>query len=209
VALPKRHLTGKGLFVKIYIMERSKWYLLLLCIALALIACGSEPASNAETPPETPPDPPLPEPAVVAVVPEADPPPQEKDFDPNTISQEVFDSTKVEVQQFITDLNRIIRGRNFNGWKAVLSPAFFREISSPEFLKVKSEQPAMKMRNIVLKTPQDYFNNVVVPSRANDRVDDIEFIGQNRVKAFTVHPSGRYLLLYDLERMENSWLIIN
>jgi len=72
----------------------------------------------------------------------------------------------------------------------------------------------MKTRNIILRTPEDYFTNVVVPSRANSRVDDIEFIGTNRVKAFTVMQNSRTgeeqrLVLYDLEKVGNSWLIVN
>jgi hypothetical protein len=71
----------------------------------------------------------------------------------------------------------------------------------------------MKTRKIVLKTAEDYFIHVVVPSRANSRVDDIEFIGQNRVKAFSVNKNRageeQRLVLYNLERSGNSWIIIN
>jgi len=59
-------------------------------------------------------------------------------------------------------------------------------ISSPAFLARVSESARLKNQKIVLRDLKDYFMYVVVPSRANDRVDDIEFIGQNRVKAFTV-----------------------
>jgi uncharacterized protein YigE (DUF2233 family) len=50
---------------------------------------------------------------------------------------------------------------------------------------------------------------VVVPSRANDRVDDIEFASQKRVKAYTVTPNGTRLRLYDLEHIGDQWKIIN
>jgi hypothetical protein len=48
-----------------------------------------------------------------------------------------------------------------------------------------------------------------VPSRANDRVDDIEFISQKRVKAYTVSQKGERLRLYDLEKTNEGWKIIN
>jgi len=71
----------------------------------------------------------------------------------------------------------------------------------------------MKSRRIVLRVPEDYFQYVVVPSRADLRVDDIEFIGSNRVKAFTLttNKAGEEvrLRLYDLEKVGNSWTIIN
>jgi len=139
--------------------------------------------------------------------------PQSNAFDPTKISQQHYDTTREEVRRFIESMNRIIRERKFEEWKANLSPEYFAEISSAENLRSLSEQPAMKSRRIVLKTAEDYFMYVVVPSRANLRVDDIEFISMNRVKAltFTKNSAGEdvSLRLYDLEKIDNSWTIIN
>jgi hypothetical protein len=130
-----------------------------------------------------------------------------------TISQAQHDSTLDEVQRFIGNLNNIISRKNYNAWKAALSQAYFNKISSSQFLREMSEQPAMKTRNIVLRTPEDYFTNVVVPSRADSHVEDIEFIGSNRVKAFSITKNRageeQRLVLYDLEKVGNSWLIVN
>jgi hypothetical protein len=137
----------------------------------------------------------------------------EENFDPASISLTTYNSTKEEVQFFIEDLNKIIKNKNYDAWKMVLSSEYFKEISSEENLKRMSEQPAMKTRKIVLKTPEEYFENVVVPSRDNLRVDDIEFIGRYKVKAFTVttNKAGdeQKIRLYDLEKINNSWTIIN
>ena len=139
----------------------------------------------------------------------------EESFDPTTVSQEYYNFTLEEVQHFIFELNQIIRSRNYNLWRAALSDEYFREISSPKNLQQLSEQPAMTTRKIVLRTAQDYFTHVVVPSRANSRVDVIEFVSKNRVKAFTIIPnrvSGgepQRLRLYDLEKINDMWTIIN
>jgi hypothetical protein len=134
-------------------------------------------------------------------------------FDPTKISQAQYNTTREEVQKFMEEQNKIIRDQNFEAWKKSLSPEYFNEISSQENLSRISEQPAMKTRRIVLKTPQDYFEYVVVPSRADLRVDEIEFISANRVKAFTIttNKAGEELRLrlYDLEKINNSWTIIN
>jgi len=138
---------------------------------------------------------------------------QNEEFDPTKISQQYYDTTRDEVRRFIEALNQIIRDRKFNEWKSNLSPEYFAEISSAENLRNLSEQPAMKTRRIVLRTAEDYFLNVVVPSRANLRVDDIEFISLNRVKAFTFtrNSAGEdiSLRLYDLEKIGSTWTIIN
>jgi hypothetical protein len=179
-------------------MEKLKLCMVLLFLGLAVISCRSAPSSETAVP-ETA----APEPVAVEVL----PPVPEKAFDPANISQEVFNSTKIDVQHFIGDLNKIIHSKDFNAWRAVLAPSYFAAISSPEFLKDTSELPRLKTRNIVLKTPQDYFINVVVPSRANDHVEDIEFISENKVKAFTINEKGQRLRLYELEHTGNNWLI--
>jgi len=134
-------------------------------------------------------------------------------FDPTKISQEQHQSTMTEVQKFIEEQNKNIKSKNFEAWKKSLSPEYFAEISSAENLKQLSELPGMKSRKIVLKTVQDYFLNVVVPSRADLHVDDIKFISANRVKVFTIttNKAGeeQRLQLYELEKIGNSWIIIN
>jgi hypothetical protein len=134
-------------------------------------------------------------------------------FDPAKVSQAKYLSTRDEVQKFIEQQNKLIKDRNFEAWKTSLSGEYFAQISSQENLRKISAQPAMKTRRIVLKTAQDYFDYVVVPSRADLRVDEIEFISENRVKAFTIttNKAGEELRLrlYDLEKIGNSWTIIN
>jgi hypothetical protein len=192
-------------------MERVKFCLVLFWALIMAISCVSEPESRTE---DTPPpaevnsnntvDTPAPVEGTVV---------ENTAFDPGSISQELYDSTKADVQKYIESLNQIIRNKNYNAWKEELSPEFFAEISSPAFLRSVSETDAMKTRNIVLRTAQDYFNNVVVPARANSRVDDIEFIGQHRVMAYTIATNRegqtQRLRLYDLENIGNIWKIVN
>jgi len=134
-------------------------------------------------------------------------------FDVSGISEEYYRTTKEDVQHIIEGLNESIRKKDYEAWKAALSNEYFAGISSPENLVLMSEQPAMKTRKIVLKTAEDYFINVVVPSRANSRVDDIEFVNRERVKAFTININKageeQKLRLYDLEKINNTWKIIN
>ena len=169
-------------------------FIFSLVTALALfgmVSCGSKPdSSNSNS-------------NVSANVP----------FDPTRVSREVYASTIEEVQQFIERLNRVIQDRNYEAWKAALSPEHFAEISSDESLRRMSQSPGMRSRRITLRTPEDYFLHVVVPSRANLRVDDIEFITQNIVRAFSIRTlnSGeeRREILYTLEKVNNMWTIIN
>jgi hypothetical protein len=132
-------------------------------------------------------------------------------------NQKRYISAKAEVQRLIGDINKIINNGSYDMWRPLLSEEYFAKISAPEFLQQVSELPAMKSQKIVLKTPREYFYNVVIPSRANSRIDyssiDIEFVSENRVKAFTIttNKAGETMQnrLYDLEHFGNSWKIID
>ena len=173
----------------------------------------------------TPPEPSIPPPEPpVQTVQSAPPPPVEKAFDPLSITEEKFTTTKADVKVLIDDLNKIIRAKNYNAWVGYLSASYFKEISSPAFLEEMTEELYRRDQTVasnlgrdprrvskkILRTPKDYFDNVVVPSRSNDRMDDIDFVSENRVKAYTVDIRSQHrLVLYDLEMIDNKWKIIN
>jgi len=126
-----------------------------------------------------------------------------------SLSQESYEEVLDEVKTFVDNLNLIIKGRNFNKWRSSLSEELLKEISSAEFLADASKWPSMKSRGIVLREARDYFNYVVVPSRANSQVDKIEILEDNRVKAFYVNTrKERTELVYELAKIGDLWTII-
>jgi hypothetical protein len=179
-------------------------FLAAALIAFFILSCGSDPEPQTSDQPVE-----IVEPfeAVETPVPESAEVPET--FDPTTITKEEFDTTKVEVQQLIQKLNGIIKAKNYAGWVSYLDDVYFGRISSREYLDQINRTERMRKANIALRNARDYFVNVVVPSRANDRVDDIEFISQKRVKAYTVSQKGERLRLYDLEKTNEGWKIIN
>jgi hypothetical protein len=163
-----------------------------------VLSCGSGPQPTAQVDAPPPPEKTL-EPAAVST-PEQGARQTEPVFDPGSITREKFESAKMEVQTFIEDLNRIIRARNYNAWIGFLSDSYFTEISSQAFLEEKTEELYKRDQTVasstgrdpsrvtkrILRTARDYFENVVGPSRSNDHVDDIAFVSDNRVKAYTL-----------------------
>ena len=144
-------------------------------------------------------------------------------FSPENITEEKYTATKADVQTLIEELNKIIRAKNYNVWISYLSDSYLKEISSPAFLEERTEElykrdqlvasnlgrDPRRVQKKVLRTPKDYFDNVVVPSRSNDRMDDIAFISENHVKAYTLDTRGSRLVLYDLAIIDGKWKIIN
>ena len=198
----------------IYLNSMMKWLYLIIIITLLISCAGNQPveAVLAQAPisiaisdphPEFIPQPPhvhevpAPEPIEPEVV--------ENVFDPGMITQEEYETTKADIQHLVAELNRIIRARNYNAWLTYLSHDYRVRLDSREFRAGLIERfPAFRGR---INNISDYFNLVIVPSRNNDRVDDIEFITHSQVRAYTETQHGRFIL-YDLEYINDRWLII-
>jgi hypothetical protein len=213
-------------------------FIVLTVSLLAGVSCVSDPPPaqpvRAEKPPEAgpvqappPASEPVPEPAQVPVV-EPDPVPaapveEETVFNPESITQEEFDNAKNEVQALVEDLNKIIRARNYNYWLTYLSESYLEEINSPEYLDEMTERLYERDKSVatnlgrdpkrvqkrILRNSRDFFTYVVVPSRANDHVDDIEYVSENQVTAYTLDNRGQRLILYNLENIDGQWKISN
>lgn len=142
--------------------------------------------------------------------PAAEPPrPQSAAAEPPAlvVSEELRQSTFVDVKGLISSLNAIIRRRDFDAWRALLTDEYLRHYSDPRTLAELSQQPALRRYNIVLRSLRDFFTYVVYPSRQNDRVDDIEFIDERRVVAYTINAKEERLVLYNLEKIGDTWKI--
>ncbi len=197
----------------------------LLTIALAILLGGAI-LGCAGTPPAPVPEPPAPqalpptaapEPqpaaALPAPTPEPAPPPAPEPapatpaFDPQSVSAEVKTAAMTDISAFIEDLNKIIQRKDYDAWLSHLTPEYVAYYSAPALLAQYSEYPVLKRQNIQLKTLKDYFVHLVYPSRQNDRVDDIEYVSENLVKAITVSPKGSRDILYILEKHGDTWKI--
>ena len=126
-----------------------------------------------------------------------------------SLEQETYEEVFGEVRAFIENLNRVIQNRNYSKWIEALSEERLKEISSREFLASVSGSDFMKRRKIEVKTVNDYFIYVVVPSRANSQVDKIEILDNNRVKAFYENTRKETTeLVYELIKIGNVWKIL-
>ncbi|PKL26655.1 MAG: hypothetical protein CVV47_01665 [Spirochaetae bacterium HGW-Spirochaetae-3] len=167
-------------------------------IVSIMAACASQP-EPAVTEPER---------AVDTVVPEVvSPPVHSAPFDPASVTVEMKQATFFDVRALIQGLNSIIQAKDYTSWSSALTAEYRAQYSSPETLARISDAPVLKRQGISLRSLQDYFIYVVYPSRQNDRVDDIEFIDANRIRAITINAKGERLVLYNLEKIGDTWKI--
>jgi outer membrane biosynthesis protein TonB len=143
-----------------------------LTVALVVASCASTPApepvqapepvpvplSVTEERPELVPPPPPPPPQAEPVEEKPAPEPVKKPFDPKAVSQEEYNRTKEDIQAFITNLNNIIRQRNFTAWLGDLSESYRESLESPANLAKYNRSPRLSSTGVELRNIQDFFN---------------------------------------------------
>jgi hypothetical protein len=176
-------------------------------LAAVLFSCASQPKPEPSPVPEAQPavEPDAQAPAFAA--PAVEPPKEGPAFDPSAITPEVKQATFVDIRAFIENLNQIIRHKDYEAWLSHLDSNYIAYYSDPAVLEQLSQSLVLQRLGIKLRTLKDYFINVVYPARQNDRVDDVEFIGEKLVKAITISPKGERLVLYSLGKNGDSWKI--
>ncbi len=123
-----------------------------------------------------------------------------------TVSDEIYSKTFSDIEALIEKLNQIIKASNFTEWKKYLTKEYIEFYSSQENLKLVSDTPTLKKYKIVLRSLNDYFTYVVVPSRSDVQLDDISFIDDNNVKAY-MQIDGEPVVLYTLINIDGNWKI--
>jgi chemotaxis protein histidine kinase CheA len=122
------------------------------------------------------------------------------------VSEAEYEKTFSEVEKTIERLNEIIRERNFTEWKKLLTERYIDTFSDSDRLAKISETPVMRRNDIELTSLRDYFRWVVVPSRANARLDDLNFISEDQVEAI-MKVNGRRVILYELREVDGAWKV--
>lgn len=121
------------------------------------------------------------------------------------VSEELYNKTFVEIENLIDELTKLIRKKNFNGWKKFLSEKYMEKVGSAEYLRKVSESPSLK-DVVELKTLRDYFQWVVVPSRASARLDKIVFKDENHVTAYMFIDENP-AILFQFELIDGNWAV--
>ena len=151
------------------------------------------------------------EPAPVAVkVEEAKEPENEviAEFGDVKITKKDYNDTMSEVKIVVEGLNKTTATGDYNKWLTYLSESYKKEYSKASTLQATVDSLKRKnVKGLKLESLKDYFTYVFVASRQNIKVDDIEFLSPVRVNVLMV-TNGKKLLVYDLEKIDNKWLLV-
>lgn len=121
-------------------------------------------------------------------------------------SEALYRATFREVQDVIAAISSTIAAGDYNGWLSYLTKEYVQSRSSPSFLADASSAAVLKKNNIVLRDLRDYFENVVVRSRLQATLDDIQFVDETHVKAIAI-VQGTPVILYYLVNENGKWKV--
>ena len=164
--------------------------LMLLSAAFVLASCATVPQKEAA-------------PAAPQTVEPSQTTPPAQQF---VATVELYKKTFNEVQAVIAELTRIIAEGDYNQWLTYLTTDYVGRTGSPAFLDEASQAGVLKKNGIVLTNLQDYFNNVVVRSRLQAKLEDINFVDATHVKAIT-RVQGAPVILYYLVQEDGRWKV--
>lgn len=124
------------------------------------------------------------------------------------ITKKDYHDTMDEIKKVVEGLNKTTATKDYSKWLTYLSEEYKREYSKASTLKAAVEN--LKKKNVTglkLTTLKDYFTYIFVAARQNIRVDDIKFLSPVRVNVMMI-TGGKKLLVYDLEKINNRWLLV-
>lgn len=122
------------------------------------------------------------------------------------VSDELYWRTFEEIKAIVSELDAIIREKRYDAWLSHLSREYISRTGSREFLEQASRSARLASRKVVLGSLEDYFVYVVVQSRLQATLDDIQFVNETNVKALT-QVGGETYILYWLTREDGAWKI--
>jgi hypothetical protein len=175
----------------------ARLFCVLACAAAFAAACASPPAKTVE--PASPPPP-------VGKPPPGGEPTATTPSHEFVASEELYRMTFREVQEVVAAITRIIAAGDYDSWLSYLTAEYVASRSSPHFLADASNSAVLKANGIVLKNLRDYFNHVVVRSRLQATLDDIQFIDETHVKAIAL-VQGTPVILYYLVNEKGHWKV--
>lgn len=189
---------------------KKTFYFLGLCLVVFLIdSCASAPETKPVSAAETKVNEKKPQ---QVQKPKAEVPKQADEevvaqFEGVSITKKEKEIAKSEIEEVVKKLNEITAKKDYGRWRYWLSTEYKKEFSKPEVLKKISEELPANLRGKQLKTIEDYFYYVFVPSRQNGRVDDIEYLTPTKVRVWKIEPT-RKLIFYNLEKIDDRWLLV-
>lgn len=109
-----------------------------------------------------------------------------------TVSKDSFQEDKKGIMETISELDEIIKNKDYNGWLKYISPKSKEYWSNPKNLANVANR--LPVKGIKIRSMKDYFLYVFIPARTNSKVEEIRYISTTLIKA--VEPKEKEDIIY-------------
>ena len=173
--------------------------LLSLSAAFMAVSCGS---TDNVTPPPAPEQP--------AVQVQETPEPSGEDLEYNrsigdiAITKDAFTEDKNAIQQIIKELDVVMKQFDYKSWLKYIDPDSVEYWQKP--VNLKKAQGKLPKKGLQLRTLEDYFKFVFVPSRAGREVPEIRYVTPEYVKAVQFQ-SEQDIIYYHFNKKDGKWML--
>lgn len=127
------------------------------------------------------------------------------------ISLDTFNADKAAIIKKITELNAIMAKRDYNSWLRYIDPESQKYWSSTANLAKASEKLPKKLKGLKLRTLQDYFIYVFIPSRSGRTIDEIRYNSADSIRAVQVSKNddgtNRIVVYYNFVKQDGDWKV--
>ncbi|MCQ2600075.1 MAG: hypothetical protein MJ184_01775 [Treponema sp.] len=127
-----------------------------------------------------------------------------QDLDGEKISIETYEMDKKIILEKISELNIIMKDKNYKSWLNYIEKSSIDYWSMKTNLSAVSKQLPVKGLN--LKTLEDYFNYVFIPSRMGRRIDEIRYLSSTSIKAVQIRNDDT-IVFYNFKKIDDQWQV--
>lgn len=124
------------------------------------------------------------------------------------ISQETFTEDKNSLLNIISELSIIMANKDYNEWVKYLSQESILYWRNTSNLATVSKR--LPVKGLRLRTLEDYFKFVFIPSRLNKTVDEIRYVSKSLVKVVKMkaeEDTNHDVIYYTFEKINNKWYL--
>ncbi len=119
------------------------------------------------------------------------------------ITRKEFEEDKTAILAIIEKLDKIMKNKDYKAWLAYLEEESVKYWSTRNnLLKAQNRLP---VKGLTLRTLEDYFKYVFIPSRSGRRVDEIRYETEKLVKAVQVNGENDTVYYYFKKSSNGTW----
>ena len=124
--------------------------------------------------------------------------------EPRAVSKKEFEDDKHEILEIISELAIIMETKDTLEWLKYIDEPSKEYYKNP--VNLRKAQRKLPNKLIELKTIEDYFKNVFIPSRKNSHIDEIRYVSKTQVNAVQVREETD-VIYYQFIKEKGKWKI--